>query len=97
MTHTFHPDAELDIAEALDFYGTQAGPLVARRFLAELERVVELLDERPGFGTPASRGRRVYPLRTFPYSVVYRVSESGIRILVVRQQHRRPGYGGARR
>ena len=97
MTPTFHPGAELDIAEALDFYAAQAGPLVAQRFLAEVERVVNLLVEYPGFGTPASRGRRVYPLRVFPYSVVYRAGESGIRVLVVRQQHRRPGYGGARR
>ena len=60
--------------EALDFYAAQAGPLVALRFLAEVERVVNLLVEYPDFGTPASRGRRVYPPRVFPYSIVYRVS-----------------------
>lgn len=40
MTRQFHPGAELDIAEPLDFFAAQAGPLVAQRFLADPERVV---------------------------------------------------------
>ena len=40
MTRTFHPGAELDIAEPVDFHAAQAGPLVAQRFLAKVERVV---------------------------------------------------------
>ena len=43
MTCTFHPGAELDITEALDFYTGEAGPLVAQRFLANVERVAKLL------------------------------------------------------
>ncbi len=97
MTYSLHPGAEQDIADALDFYTEQAGPLVARRFLNEFERVATLLVEHPDFGTPTTRGRRVFPLRIFPYSVVYRHLESGVRIVIVRHQHRKPGYGGARR
>jgi plasmid stabilization system protein ParE len=97
VTFSLHPGAELDIADALDFYTEQAASFVARRFLSEFERVANLLVENPGFGTPTTRGRRVFPLRVFPYSVVYRNLETGIRILVVRHQHRKPGYGGARR
>lgn len=51
---------------------------MARRFLGEFERVAELLVEYPGFGTPAAKGRRVYPLRVFPYSVVYRILGASI-------------------
>jgi plasmid stabilization system protein ParE len=71
VTYSLHPGAEQDIADALDFYTKQAGPLVARRFLNEFERVATLLVEYPDFGTPTTRGRRVFPLRLFPYSVVY--------------------------
>ena len=97
MTYSLHPEAEQDVAEALDRYVEQAGAAVAGRFLTEFERVAALLVSHPGFGTTTTRGRRVFPLQVFPYSVVYRVLESRIRILVVRHQHRKPGFGGARR
>lgn len=97
MTWSLHPGAEEDIADALDFYVGQAGLAVAEHFLAELERVAELLVKHPGFGTPTTKGRKVFPLQVFPYSVVYRPIEGGILILVVRHQHRKPGHGGGRR
>ncbi|WP_394792023.1 type II toxin-antitoxin system RelE/ParE family toxin [Rhodoferax sp.] len=97
MSYSLHPGAEQDIADALDFYSEQAGLLVAKRFLDEFERVAQLLVDYPGLGTPSTKGRRVFPLRVYPYSVVYRSVDAGIRIIVVRHQHRKPGYGGARR
>ena len=97
MTYLLHPGAERDIANALDFYKEQAGLAVAERFLDEFERVAKLLTEYPDLGTPTTRGRRTFPLKVFPYSVVYRNLESNIRILIVRHQHRKPGYAGGRR
>ena len=97
MTYSLHPGAEHDIANALDFYKEQAGLVVAERFLEEFERVAKLLVEYPDLGTPTTRGRRTFPLKVFPYSVVYRNLESSIRILIVRHQHRKPGYAGGRR
>ena len=96
MTYSLHPGAEQDIADALDFYREQAGVLIAQRFLSEFERIAQLLIEHPDIGTPTSKGRRVFPLRVFPYSVVYRSLEASIRVIVVRHQHRKPGYGGTR-
>jgi toxin ParE1/3/4 len=97
VSYTLHPGAEQDIADALDFYASQAGPLVARRFLDEFERVAALLVEFPGIGTPGAWGRRMFPLQVFPYSVVYRSVQEGLHIVVVRHQRRKPGYGGSRR
>lgn len=57
MTYSLHPGAEQDVAEILDFYTERAGPVVAQRFFSESERVVNLLVEHPGFGTPTTRGR----------------------------------------
>jgi plasmid stabilization system protein ParE len=89
MNYSLHPGAEHDIAKALDFYSEQAGSVVAKHFLEEFER--------PSLGTPATRGRRTFPLKVFPYSIVYRDLESSILILIVRHQHRKPGYAGSRR
>lgn len=85
------------MADAIGFYKQQASPLVASRFLDEFERVAELLAANPGFGTPLDEQRRIYPLRTFPYSVIYRQTGETIRVLVVRHQHRIPTYGRGRR
>jgi plasmid stabilization system protein ParE len=97
MTYALHPGAEHDIANALDFYSEQAGSVVAECFLEEFERVARLLVEHPGLGTPTTRERRTFPLKVFPYLVVYRKLESSIRILIVRHQHRKPSYAGGRR
>ena len=94
MTYSLHPGAEHEIAKALDFYSEQAGSVVAERFLEEFERVAKPLVEHPGLGTPTTRGRRAFPLKVFPYAVVYRNLENSIRILIVRHQHRKPGYAG---
>jgi len=97
MSYSLHPGAEQDVADALDFYLSRAGVKVAERFLQEFERVAALLVQHPGFGTPTTRGRRSYPLKVFPYSVVYRLFDDDIRILIVRHQHRKPNYAGSRR
>ena len=96
MIYLLHSRAEQDIADALDFYEEQAGFAVAERFLGEFERVAKLLVEYPGLGTPTKKGRRTFPLQVFPYSVVYRRMDSGLLILVVRHQRRKPSYGGDR-
>jgi plasmid stabilization system protein ParE len=96
MSFSLHPGAEKDIADALDFYIERAGGNVATRFLDEFERVAQLLVQNPGFGTPTTRDRRSYPLKVFPYSIVYCASLDDIRILIVRHQHRKPGYAGHR-
>ena len=97
MNYSLHPEAEQDLADALDFYSEHAGMVVAKRFLEEFERVASLLVKHPGLGTPTTDGRRSFPLKVFPYSVVYRLLENSIRILIVRHQHRKPGYAGGRR
>ena len=96
MTYSLHPGAEQDIADALDFYTEQAGVVIAQHFLSEFERVAQLVVEHPDIGSPTTAGRRSFPLRVFSYSVVHRSLQTGIRIVVVRHQRRKPSYGGAR-
>ena len=92
MNYFLHPRAEQELADAAAFYEERAGVALARIFLSEFERVVTLLMQNPNLGTPASGPFRIHPLRRFPYSVVYRSANEGLRILVVAHQHRRPSY-----
>jgi plasmid stabilization system protein ParE len=96
VTRTIHREAEGDLAAAVRHYRSEAGVGVARRFLAEFERVARLLEDNPRLGTPGESGRRGFPLAVFPYTIIYRQTESGIRVLVVRHQRRDPDFGAQR-
>jgi plasmid stabilization system protein ParE len=97
VTRSIHRLAAEDLAEAVRFYRKEAGVGIARRFLAEFERVAVLLQHHPGLGTSTSDGRQVHPLTDFPYTVIYRLEDTTLRILVVRHQSRDPEYGDGRR
>ncbi len=92
MRVSLHPDADAELSAAAVYYARNAGKPVAERFLAEFDRAVELLRERPGLGIPWHAGTRKLPLRKFPYNVVYYERRGGARILAVAHQRRLPGY-----
>jgi plasmid stabilization system protein ParE len=96
LTCSLHRGAADDITAAAGFYRREGGAALARRFLDEFERVVGLLARNPALGTPTRDGRRWFPLRGFPYAVIYAPCEEGVRILVVRHQHRAPEHGSDR-
>jgi plasmid stabilization system protein ParE len=89
VTRTIHREAEADVAEAVRHYKSEAGVGVARRFLAEFERVARLLEDNPRLGTPSDSGRRSFPMAVFSV-------ETGLRILVVRHQRRDSNVGAER-
>jgi plasmid stabilization system protein ParE len=96
VKHSVHSGAEYELSDAFRFYKREAGAGVARRFLDEFERVARLLDAYPDLGTPTGGDRRTYPLTGFPYSVIYRRTDTELRILVVRHQSRNPSHGELR-
>jgi plasmid stabilization system protein ParE len=96
MKRSIHQEAERDLGDAARYYLAQAGGAVAARFVDEFERVATLIEANPGYGTPTRNGRRIYPLRGFPYSVIYRITGNEFRVLVVRHQSRNPAFGSER-
>lgn len=96
MSRSIHRKAERDLGNAVRYYEANAGAAVADRFLREFVRVADLLETNPGFGTPTAVDRRIYPLRGFPYSVIYRIATGQLRVLVVRHQSRNPEFGDER-
>jgi len=96
MTYSLHPKVESDLDEAAAHLAKHASARTVARFLAEFERVANLLVEHPGIGTPTSGGMRIHPFRVFKYSVVYRVVNGEPRILIVRHKRRRASHGAGR-
>ena len=96
MSYTLHRQAEQDLEGSFAHYRLKGSDKVALRFLAEFERVAELIERNPELGTTTDADRRRYPFRTFPYSIVYKPVQNGIRILVVRHDRQDPRFGNER-
>ena len=97
MTHWIHADAEAELGDAAVYYATHASPAIAQAFLAEYERVRDLLVENQQRGPHADSGLRVYHFDRFPYTLVYEEdSIKGPQIYAVAHQSREPRYWDAR-
>lgn len=92
MSYVLTRKAAQEVADAVAFYTKEAGSAVAANFIAEFERAAKMISVNRGLGTPTSSGRRIFPLRRFPYSLIFRPFEQNVKIIVVAHQHRRPSY-----
>lgn len=86
-----HPLAA-DEAEAAERWYRERNDTAATRFRRELDRVVELIAERPEAAPPYIGNTRRFLLRRFPFFVVYRVYGGHIQVVAVAHARRRPGY-----
>ena len=86
-----HPLAA-DEAEAAERWYRDRNETAATRFRRELDRVVELIAERPEAAPPYVGNTRRFLLRSFPFFVVYRVYNDHVEVVAVAHARRRPGY-----
>lgn len=82
----------MELGDAASYYAAHASLAVAEAFLAEFERVRDLLIENDQRGPHGDHGFRLYHFDRFPYTVIYEPSETGPQIYAVAHQHREPGY-----
>jgi plasmid stabilization system protein ParE len=85
------PATEKELHDAVAYYEQQQLGL-GDRFLDEFERVANLLTEHPELGARVGLNVRFFMLDRFPFRLVYAVEDSGIRIIAVAHQKRRPDY-----
>lgn len=97
MKHVWHPLAETEFDEALDYYGVHAGINVSKKFATAINHTLVLLLEHPAIGKPIYRRARSISLHGFPFDLVYRVYPETIIIVAIANQGRRPGYWARRR
>ena len=97
MSHWIHPDAEAELGDAAVYYATHASLAIAEAFLAEYERVRDLIVENQQRGPHSDDGLRVYHFDRFPFSLFYGEDDvHGPQIYAVAHQSREPGYWGNR-
>jgi hypothetical protein len=93
---SIHETAEAEVNEAADFYDLE-DPGLGNVFLDDVERAIAAISQYPQ-SAPLVRGSvRKKPLLKFPFSLVYSVRPTEIRLLAVAHQKRRPFYWRGRR
>jgi plasmid stabilization system protein ParE len=70
VSYWLHPDAEAELGDAALYYAEQANVMIATAFLAEFERVMELLVENQQRGPHYDDGLRMYHFERLPFSVI---------------------------
>lgn len=96
MIVRFHRAAELELTAAVKTGEERAAGLGAE-LLDEVERVVALLSEFPHLGIALDERRRKFPLRRFPFSLIFRAEGDVLRILALAHHRRLPNYWRQRR
>ncbi|MFI5092054.1 MAG: type II toxin-antitoxin system RelE/ParE family toxin [Candidatus Acidiferrum sp.] len=87
----FHPAAVAEAEDAVRWY-RERSPLAAKRFLAELNQVIDTIFDAPQRWLRSERGTRKVKLPCFPFLVIYRETKGAVLILAIAHGRRRPGY-----
>ncbi|MBI4595195.1 MAG: type II toxin-antitoxin system RelE/ParE family toxin [Candidatus Tectomicrobia bacterium] len=91
MKYHFHPEAEAEFNEAVDYYdGTQED--LGLEFAEEVYTTIENICQFPLAWTPFSQNTRRCLLKRFPYGEVYQSRGNEIIIMAVMQLNRKPDY-----
>ena len=91
MIPRFHPAAEMELAAAIDV-GEERGAGLGDELLQEVRRVTALLCDFPEIGERLDAHRRRFPLKRFPFGVIFRVDGETLRILALAHRRQRPGF-----
>lgn len=87
-----HPEALAELTVAAAFYAERADNALGLLLISEFERALGVLSDNPELGAVWQGAVRRFPLRRFPYNLVYQVKPEELRIIALAHQRRRPGY-----
>jgi plasmid stabilization system protein ParE len=94
-TLEIHPAAEAEAEAAVRFYSLR-NPRAAIAFAEELDAAIARISTEPHIFVTHDFGTRRLLLRTFPFSVIFRVEDSTVLVVAVAHGNRRPGYWAGR-
>jgi len=87
----FHPEARLDLFDALEWYAERS-PDAAASFFSELDAAIERVLDAPLRWREAQPDVHIHRLHIYPHSLIYRVAKGEVTIIAVALGSRRPGY-----
>lgn len=92
MKVSVHPSVADELRETAKFYSDRADQTLGLAFIAEFERALNLLTHTPELGATWRGISRRFPLRRFPYNLVYQIKPDELRVIALAHQRRRPSY-----
>ena len=91
MKYQFHPEAEVELNEAVDYYDRcQRG--LGLEFAKEVYTTIETICSFPLAWTPLSKNTRRCQTKRFPFGVIYQIKGKEIIIVAIMQLNRKPEY-----
>jgi plasmid stabilization system protein ParE len=93
----FHPRVFAEVDAIMRYYEEVADSRLADDFYQEFRAKVLEAANNPEHFNERVGGYKRANLRQFPYNFLFRESDAGIRILVVRHHARNPRYGAKRK
>ncbi len=91
MNYSFHPEAEVEFTEAIDYYEERERGL-GYDFAVEVYSAIERTIAFPKTWPVIEEDIRRSLVRRFPYGILYSEEKEGIYIVAVMHLHREPEY-----
>ena len=91
MKSAFHPEAQRELLEAIDYYN-DAEPGLGLQFFAEIQSAIELVEVFPDLWMEVESGIRRCLVRRFPYAILYSREGDEIFIYAIMHTRRHPDY-----
>ena len=91
MRVSFHPGAEQDLNEAIDYYNARQTGL-GERFLHAVDLAIDSILQDPERLPVVQKQVRRERVQRFPYDVYFRVDGDAVRILAVKHDARDASY-----
>ena len=76
---SFEEDAKIDIADSYDRYNN-ISKKVAEKFISDLKKVTNYLEENPLLFKIAYKDFRQVPLKKYPFILLYKISDKQVKI-----------------
>lgn len=96
MSFSFHPEAEIEFNEAIDYY-EDIDPELGYDFALEVNSTINRSVDFPKAWAFLEGDVRRSLVRRFPFGILYSEEKDGIFIVAVMHLHREPGYWKHRR
>ncbi|MFH1196675.1 MAG: type II toxin-antitoxin system RelE/ParE family toxin [bacterium] len=91
MNYSFHPQARLELIDAVEYYEKQQRGL-GKIFLEEVYFTVKRILEFPRAWTKFTKNTRRCITNKFPFAIIYQIREDEIFIVAISHLAKKPGY-----
>ena len=91
MKYFFHPLAEQELYQAVDYYG-KINRGLGIDFSKEVLAAIQRIRSYPEAWTQIDEATRRCLTHRFPFGILYRIEDNKIKIMAIHHMNKKPGY-----